>query len=384
MKKITLLGGTGSIGLQTIEIIKKHPQEFELYAFAFGSNIEKALPIIEDLKPKYIVVQNHEILSKLNNKISYNPKVEFGIDALNEIVSLPEVDLVVNAVLGSVGLQPTLEAIKAHKQIAFANKETLVTAGHLVMKEAKKYGVELLPVDSEHAAIHQSLKGEHQDEIKKIILTASGGSFRDKTREELIGVTKNDALNHPNWSMGAKITIDSATMMNKGLEVIEAHWLFDVPYNQIDVILHNESVIHSMVEYVDQSIMAQLGTPDMRIPIQYALTYPNRFPFNSSEPLDLVKIGQLNFKEMSFERFPCLRMAYEAGRIGGSLPTVLNAANEEAVSLFLQDRITFLEIEELIEKELERHHVIKEPDLDTILELDQEIRKSVSHAVLKR
>lgn len=384
MKRITLLGGTGSIGIQTVDIIKRHPEQFQLVGFAFGTNIDKALPVIENLKPKYIVVQNRETFTKLNNKLSYSPTINFGMEALNEIVSLPDIDLVVNAVLGSVGLQPTLEAIRAKKQIAFANKETLVTAGHIVMKEANEHGVELLPVDSEHAAIHQCLKGENHDEIKKIILTASGGSFRDKTRDQLIGVTKHDALKHPNWSMGAKITIDSATMMNKGLEVIEAHWLFDTPYDQIDVILHNESVIHSMVEFADQSVMAQLGTPDMRIPIQYALTYPVRSDFTLSEALDLVKVGQLNFREMSFDRFPCLRMAYEAGRMGGSLPTVLNAANEEAVKLFLQDKITFLEIEELIEKEMETHSVIQDPDLDTIFELDQEIRKRVSYAVLKR
>ncbi|RPF55961.1 1-deoxy-D-xylulose-5-phosphate reductoisomerase [Aquisalibacillus elongatus] len=384
MKNITLLGGTGSIGQQTIDVIKEHPNEFQLYAYAFGSNIEEALPVLELFKPSYIVVKDREIMESLKRKINYDAHIHYGVDALNEIVSLPDVDIVVNAVLGSVGLQPTLEAIRAKKQIAFANKETLVTAGHIVMEEAQRYGVELLPVDSEHAAIHQCLKGENNKDLKRILLTASGGSFRDRTRDELVGVTKQDALKHPNWSMGAKITIDSATMMNKGLEVIEAHWLFGVDYDQIDVILHNESVIHSMVEFVDRNVMAQLGTPDMRIPIQYALAYPDRTDFNLSDSLDLAQIGQLNFKEMSFERFPCLRMAYETGREGGSLPTVLNAANEEAVSLFLNDHITFLDIEDLIERELENHNKIEKPDLETILELDQETRQRVSHTVLKR
>ncbi|TFB23178.1 1-deoxy-D-xylulose-5-phosphate reductoisomerase [Filobacillus milosensis] len=384
MKQIALLGGTGSIGLQTVEVIKEHPEEFNLLAFAFGENVDKALPIIEQLKPSYIVVKNRAIKEKLGNRISYNGKINYGIEALNEIVSLSKVDIVVNAVLGSVGLEPTLEAIRANKQIAFANKETLVTAGHLVMKEAKANQVNLLPVDSEHAAIHQCLKGENLKEVNRIILTASGGSFRDRTREELVGVTKYDALKHPNWSMGSKITIDSATMMNKGLEVIEAYWLFGVPYDGIQVIMHNESVIHSMVEFVDRSVMAQLGTPDMRIPIQYALTYPDRFNYHLSDALDLVQIGQLNFREMSFERFPCLRMAYEAGKAGGSLPTVLNAANEEAVSLFLQDHIKFLDIEKLIENELEKHSVIKNPDLETILSIDAEIRDSVKRTGLKR
>ncbi|GEL75843.1 1-deoxy-D-xylulose-5-phosphate reductoisomerase [Tenuibacillus multivorans] len=384
MKKIALLGGTGSIGVQTIDVIKEHPEQFELYAFAFGSNIEQALPIIENLKPKFIVVKNHAIKDKLSNKMSYNASISYGVEAINEMVSLPEIDIVVNAVLGSVGLQPTLQAIRSGKSIAFANKETLVTAGHLVMKEANAHQVELLPVDSEHAAIHQSLKGEQRNEIKRILLTASGGSFRDKTRNELVGVTKQDALKHPNWSMGAKITIDSATMMNKGLEVIEAHWLFDVPYDKIEVIMHEESVIHSMVEYLDRSVMAQLGTPDMRIPIQYALTYPNRFPYQLSDSLDLAEIGTLHFREMSFERYPCLKMAYEAGRIGGSLPTVLNAANEEAVALFLDDQITFLEIEQLIELQLEKHETVKDPDLETIITIDEEIRRNVRRDVLKR
>ncbi|GEN44954.1 1-deoxy-D-xylulose-5-phosphate reductoisomerase [Alkalibacillus haloalkaliphilus] len=381
MKNIVLLGGTGSIGLQTIDIIKEYPDAFNLYALAFGTQVDVAKPIIEELKPQVVIVKDGETKSHLESTLTYDVKVYAGLDALSEIVKHDQVDLVVNALLGSVGLKPTLEAIRAKKQIAFANKETLVTAGHLVMEEARKYGVDLLPVDSEHAAIHQCLRGENLKELKRMVITASGGSFRDRTREELVGVTKEDALKHPNWSMGAKITIDSATMMNKGLEVIEAHWLFGVPYDQIDVIMHKESVIHSMVEFTDQSVMAQLGTPDMRIPIQYALTYPERYPYNMSEGLDLLSFGTLNFQEMSFERFPCLKMAYESGREGGSMTTVLNAANEEAVSLFLNGKVDFLGIENLIQNQLEQHKTITSPDLGTILTIDQETRERVRHEV---
>lgn len=276
--------------------------------------------------------------------------------------------------MGSVGLFPTLHAIQAGKTIALANKETLVTAGHLVMSAAEQHGVSILPVDSEHSAIFQCLQGEKDSEIDRLIITASGGSFRDKTREDLIGVTVEEALNHPNWSMGAKITIDSATMMNKGLEVIEAHWLFDIPFDKIDVVLHRESIIHSMVEFQDTSIKAQLGSPDMRVAIQYALSYPNRLPLPSGKRLNLEDIGKLNFEKMDYTRFHCLKLAYDAGRTGGSLPTVLNAANEAAVNAFLNKKIAFLQIDELIERALDRHNVIKHPDLDTIKEIDQETR----------
>jgi len=283
----------------------------------------------------------------------------------------------VNAVMGSIGLEPTLEAIRSNKTVAIANKETLVTAGHLVMEEANLHKVRILPVDSEHSAIFQCLQGENPKSISRLLLTASGGSFRDLTRQQLEDVTVERALKHPNWSMGAKITIDSATMMNKGLEVIEAHWLFSVPYEQIDVLLHRESIIHSMVEFRDRSVIAQMGTPDMRIPIQYALSYPERLSFQHSEPLDLLKVGKLHFEQMSFERFPCLKLAFEAGKVGGTMTTVLNAANEEAVSQFLQHKISFLQIEEMIEKALEQHISIKHPSLDTILQVDEETRRRV-------
>ncbi|MDX8046972.1 1-deoxy-D-xylulose-5-phosphate reductoisomerase [Gracilibacillus sp. S3-1-1] len=376
MKNITLLGATGSIGLQTIDVIKEHPEQFNLYAIAFGKNVDKATEIIEAFKPKKVVVQDEQTRRELSIHTD-QLTILVGKEGMEEVSADPETDVLVNAVMGSVGLGATLTAIKHKKQIAIANKETLVTAGHLVMEAAKHYGVDLLPVDSEHSAIFQSLNGESRKDINKIILTASGGSFRDKTREQLKGVTVADALNHPNWSMGAKITIDSATMMNKGLEVIEAHWLFDIPYDKIEVIQHKESIIHSMVEYADKSIIAQLGTPDMRVPIQYALTYPNRLPLSASKSLDLVELSTLHFAKMDMDRFPCLAFAYHAGEKGGSLPTVLNAANEAAVDLFLREKITFLEIEDVIEQAMTSHKIIENPDLDTINAIDAETRKKL-------
>ncbi|SFM31688.1 1-deoxy-D-xylulose 5-phosphate reductoisomerase [Gracilibacillus orientalis] len=373
MKNITLLGATGSIGLQTLDVIKEHPDQFRLYGIAFGKNVDKATEIIKAFKPKIIVVQDEKVRKELLIHTDQST-ILVGREALDEVSADPKTDVLVNAVMGSVGLSATLTAIRHKKQIAIANKETLVTAGHIVMEAAKKYGVDLLPVDSEHSAIFQALNGESRKDVNKIIVTASGGSFRDKTREQLRGVTVKDALNHPNWNMGAKITIDSATMMNKGLEVIEAHWLFDIPYDKIDVIQHKESIIHSMVEYADKSVIAQLGTPDMRVPIQYALTYPDRLALPPSKSLDLVEISTLHFSKMDMDRFPCLAFAYQAGRKGGSLPTVLNAANEAAVDLFLREKITFLEIEEVIENAMTNHSFVKQPDLETINAIDQEIR----------
>ncbi len=340
MKTIALLGATGSIGLQTLDVIRNHPEAFRLHSMAFGRNIEKALPLIKEFEPAVVVVQDEQTKEKLHQTLPH-AEILVGSTGMVAISSAGEVDVVVNAVLGSIGLEATLEAIRAKKQVAFANKETLVSAGHLVMAEAKKHGVNLLPVDSEHAAIFQCLNGEKLEDVNKLIITASGGSFRDKTRDELKQVTLEDALRHPNWSMGQKITIDSATMMNKGLEVIEAHWLFGIDYDDIEVVQHRESIIHSMVEYKDYSVLAQLGTPDMRVPIQYALTYPERLDLAVSKRLNLVEIGKLHFEEMSMERFPCLRMAYEAGKAGGTATTVLNAANEEAVALFLAGKIFF-------------------------------------------
>ncbi|KGX88412.1 1-deoxy-D-xylulose-5-phosphate reductoisomerase [Pontibacillus litoralis] len=380
MKQITLLGATGSIGLQTADVIRNHPEQFSLFALAFGQNVEKALPLIHEFEPEIVVVHDEVVKSKLQVQ-GYRGQIYTGLDGMYEVATHDKVDVVVNAVMGSVGLSSTLGAIEAGKQIALANKETLVTAGHLVMDAAKRHNISILPVDSEHSAIFQCLNGESMKDVNKMILTASGGSFRDKTREQLQGVTVKDALNHPNWSMGAKITIDSATMMNKGLEVIEAHWLFNIPYDQIEVIQHRESVIHSMIEFVDKSVIAQLGTPDMRVPIQYALSYPNRLELHQTKTLDLIEIGALHFQKMDMDRFPCLKLAYEAGRIGGTMPTVLNAANEQAVDLFLKGKVSFLSIEELIERALQSHEVLELPNLETILRVDQETRELVKSYV---
>ncbi|MFC5541217.1 1-deoxy-D-xylulose-5-phosphate reductoisomerase [Ureibacillus sp. FSL K6-3587] len=380
MKKISLLGATGSIGWQTCDILKNHPEEFQLVAFSAGKNIEKTREIIKTLNPELVSVQEEKDAHALKKEF---PHIHFtyGDKGLIEVATHPESGVLVNAVLGSVGLPSTLAAIRMGKTIAIANKETLVTAGHLVMEEAKKYHAPILPVDSEHSAIFQSMNGENPKQIKRLILTASGGAFRDKTRDELKHVTVRDALNHPNWSMGAKITVDSATMMNKGLEVIEAHVLFDMPFEQIDVLLHKESIIHSMVEFHDTSVIAQLGTPDMRVPIQYALSYPDRLPLIGGKTLNLAEIGQLHFKAVDFDRFKALKLAYEAGRMGGTVLTAMNAANEAAVQLFLQEKIPFLEIEEIIERMMDSHNNILNPDLETILHVDRETRKKVLHMV---
>lgn len=380
LKKISLLGATGSIGQQTLDVIKHHSEDFTLVAFSAGRNIEETRKIIHTFQPELVSVQEKDDALRLQAEFPFL-NIKYGEEGLVEVAVYPKAEILVNAVLGSVGLFPTMQAIEAGKTIAIANKETLVTAGHLVMEAAQKHHVSLLPVDSEHSAIFQCLQGEQSKNIERLILTASGGSFRDRSREELKDVTVKEALNHPNWSMGAKITIDSATMMNKGLEVIEAHWLFHLPYEQIDVILHRESMIHSMVEFHDSSVIAQLGTPDMRVPIQYALTYPDRFVQPGSKRLDLVEIGKLHFEKMDVERFRMLALAYEAGKAGGTMPTVLNAANEAAVAAFLAGKISFLQIDELVESSLEQHKQILHPDLETIQHTDQEARDFV-HSLL--
>jgi 1-deoxy-D-xylulose-5-phosphate reductoisomerase len=376
LKYISLLGATGSIGTQTLDIINEHPNDFSLVAISVGRNVKLTRKIITEFNPSFVSVQDKETYETLKAEFP-NTTFTYGEEGLTEVAVYDKADVLVNAVMGSVGLYPTLQAIEAKKTIAIANKETLVTAGHLVIDAAKRNGVDLLPVDSEHSAIFQALNGENPKSIERLILTASGGSFRDLSRKQLENVTLEQALAHPNWSMGAKITIDSASMMNKGLEVIEAHWLFSIPYEKIDVLLHKESIIHSMVEFHDSSIIAQLGTPDMRVPIQYALSYPERLPLGSANRLNLAEVGLLNFKEMDFERFRCLKFAYEAGKIGGTMPTVLNAANEVAVAAFLDGKITFLQIEDLIEKALVSHQRIENPSLATIQEIDKETRTIV-------
>lgn len=376
MKTISLLGATGSIGLQTLDIIRKTPERFKLSSFSAGKNIDAARQIINEFKPDLVSVLEKDEANRL--KIEYpHIRVMHGAEGLEAVAVDEKAGTLVNAVLGSVGLQPTLKAIEAGKTIAIANKETLVTAGHIVTEAAKKADVKLLPVDSEHSAIFQCMQGEREKNVSRLLLTASGGSFRDKKREELANVTVEETLNHPNWSMGAKITVDSATMMNKGLEVIEAHWLFNLPYDQIDVILHRESIIHSMVEFHDRSVMAQLGSPDMRVPIQYALTWPDRFPMPDTEPLDLVSIGQLHFEKADFNRYRMLYLAYEAGKIGGTMPAIMNAANEEAAAAFLDSKITFLQIEEVVERAMEQHNPIESPELGAIIETDAEGRAFV-------
>ncbi len=381
MKKVSLLGATGSIGRQTLDVIKNHPKELELVAMSVGNNLNAAREIIKDFSPKLVSVKTKEAFDLLRTEFTGEIKFAYGDEGLVEVATYSDSSILVNAVVGSVGLYPTLQAIEARKTIAIANKETLVTAGHLVMDAVKRKGVTMLPVDSEHSAIFQCLQGENQKAIEKIILTASGGSFRDKSRKELAGVTVEEALNHPNWSMGAKITIDSATMMNKGLEVIEAHWLFDMPYDKIDVLLHKESIIHSLVEFHDSSVIAQLGTPDMRVPIQFALTYPDRFIHPSAQKLNLSEVGRLHFSKVDYERYRCLDYAFQAGKIGGTLPTVLNAANEEAVSAFLDGAISFLDIEEFIEDALEKHTTIPNPNLSVIEQVDLETRNYVRKLV---
>lgn len=376
MKYISLLGATGSVGMQTLEVLREHKDQFGLVAMSAGRNIDLARKIISEFRPELVSISEKSDCEKLRTEFP-GTKVIYGDDGLVEAATHHQADILVNAVLGSVGLEPTLKAIEAKKTIAIANKETLVTAGHLVMEAAQKNGVELLPVDSEHSAIFQALQGENPKNIENLIITASGGSFRDRTREQLKDVTLEEALSHPNWSMGAKITIDSATMMNKGLEVIEAHWLFSMPYDRIKVLLHYESIIHSMIEFHDSSIIAQLGTPDMRVPIQYALSYPDRIPSPAAKKLNLAEIGKLHFQEMDLERFRCLHFAIESGKTGGTMPTVLNAANEAAVAAFLEGRITFLQIEDLIEKALETHEKVSNPSLETIQEVDKEARDVV-------
>lgn len=377
MKKISLLGATGSIGTQTLDIIKLHPNQFELEAISIGKNLTLGLEIIHTFIPKVVSVIDKESSEYIKRKVPDHVRVVYGEEGLIEVAANSDTDVLVNAVMGSVGLKPTLKAIEAGKTIAIANKETLVTAGHLVMEAAKKHHVNLLPVDSEHSAIFQCLNGENKKALERIILTASGGSFRDKTRAELKDVTVESALKHPNWTMGAKITIDSATMMNKGLEVIEAHWLFDMPYEKIDVVMHRESIIHSLVEFHDTSMIAQMGSPDMRVPIQYALSYPERLALPTLKRLNLIDVGKLHFEEVSLERFRCLEYAYDAGKIGGTMTTVLNAANEEAVQLFLNGQISFLEIEDYIAQALEQHTSLSHPDLETIVAVDEQTRRFV-------
>ena len=375
MKRITILGSTGSIGTQTLDVVRKNKDKFQVVAISANSSIDLLLEQIMEFSPKYVAVYNKESALKLKEMIPENINIEVlsGMDGLVKICQLEEVNVVLTAVVGMIGLVPTMAAIKAKKTIALANKETLVTAGELVMSEAKKNNVEILPVDSEHSAIFQCLNGERKQDIEKIILTASGGPFRGKKREELVNVTKNEALKHPNWDMGRKISIDSSTLMNKGLEVIEAKWLFDVDVEDIEVVVHPQSVIHSMVSFRDSSVISQMGCPDMRLPIEYALTYPERLK-TDFERLDLAKVATLTFEKPDMETFPCLALAFKVLKLGGTYPAALNSANEFLVNEFLNDKIGFYDIPYYIEKTLDCHKNRVNPTLEDILEVDKETR----------
>ena len=372
MKNITILGSTGSIGTQTLEIVEAYPDKLKVVARAAGNSVDKMEEQVRKFMPKYAVMWTEEAAATLKQKIAdLDVKVLSGMDGLIEISTLPEIDAVVTAIVGMIGIRPTIAAIKAGKEIDLANKETLVTAGHIIMPLAKEMGVKILPVDSEHSAIFQSLQGEKQEQIRKILLTASGGPFRGRKKEELANIQVEDALKHPNWSMGRKITIDSATMVNKGLEVMEAGWLFDVKPEKIQVVVHPQSIIHSMVEYMDGAVIAQMGIPDMKLPIQYALFYPDRFPMNQPA-LDFYQLQQMTFEEPDLDTFEGLKLAYKAFREGGSIPTVYNAANEKAVSLFLDRKIAFLQIPEIIGLAMEQHKKIVNPTVEEILATEAE------------
>lgn len=371
MKKIGILGSTGSIGTQTLDIVRSN-SDLQVVALAAGSNAELMEKQIREFHPSLCVMWSEKAAAELRLKVADLPvKVLTGMEGLLEIAVNGEIEVLVTAIVGMIGIRPTIAAIKAGKTIALANKETLVTAGHIIMPLAAEMGVSILPVDSEHSAIFQSMNGEEKGKINKILLTASGGPFRGRKAEELTEIRVEDALKHPNWSMGRKITIDSATLVNKGLEVIEAKWLFQVEPEQIQVVIHPQSVIHSMVEYVDGAVIAQLGTPDMRLPIQYALTYPCRREMNGKK-LDFYELSALTFEKPDTETFRGLSMAYEAIHAGGSMPTVFNAANEKAVSLFLNRKIRFLEIYDLIEEVMEQHKVIPSPSVEEILSAEEE------------
>lgn len=379
MTRIAILGVTGSIGTQTIDVIRRESDDYKLIAISANKNIKEVINIVKEFNPPYVVITDksaYELFLGEAKNIGYSGKILYGIQGLNFIASLDEVDTVVTSIVGMVGLEPTLKAIEAKKTIALANKETLVVGGSIVMEAARKNGVKILPVDSEHSAIFQSLQGSEYKSIKNILLTASGGPFRGKKKEDLTAITPKEALKHPNWSMGRKISIDSATLMNKGLEVIEAKWLFDVDYNDIKVIVHPESVIHSMVEYNDGSIIAQLGTADMRLPIQYALNYPKR-KNQIVDSLDFYKIKNLTFEEPDIKTFKALGLAYEAGKIGGLMPTILNGANEVCVDLFLKEKITFLQIADIIEEVMDRLYKEEEVTLENILSMDLKSRKYI-------
>lgn len=377
MKNIAVLGSTGSIGTQTLDIARKNKDALNVTVLAAGSNVDLIEKQIREFLPEIAVLFNEEKAKELAIRVAdLSVKVLSGMDGMIEAATCENVDTVVTSMVGMIGIKPTIAAIKAGKDIALANKETLVTAGHIIMPLIKEYNVSLLPVDSEHSAIFQSMNGENKKRISKILLTASGGPFRGKSYEELKNVTLEDALKHPNWAMGQKITVDSATLVNKGLEVMEAAWLFDVDVSRVQVVVHPQSVIHSMVEYEDTAVIAQLGCPDMRLPIQYALFYPDR-RFLDAKRLDFFEMKSLTFERPDMETFKGLKFAMSAAESGGSIPTVFNAANEEAVAMFLRKQIGFLDIYNIIEESMARHDVIINPDIDTVLAVERDTREYI-------
>lgn len=381
MKKISILGVTGSIGTQALDVIRKSNGELNLIGVTANTSVDKIIDIIEEFKPSYVAMMDSRSALDIRNyckEHNKSIKVLEGIEGLNKIASLDEIDMVLTSVVGMIGLEPTMKAIEAKKDIALANKETLVVAGEIVMKAAKENNVKILPVDSEHSAIFQALRGNSINTLRKVILTASGGPFRGKTIEQLKKIRVEDALKHPKWNMGKKISIDSATLMNKGLEVIEAHWLFYCDYDNIQVLVHPQSIVHSMVEYTDGSIMAQLGAQDMRLPIQYALNYEQRENL-IADTIDFYEISKLTFEKPDSDTFKALRLSFKAGKIGGLMPTVLNGANEAAVELFLNEKIKFLEISNIIENCIEvfKEEVHRELTLENIIDLDKRVKAYV-------
>ncbi len=375
MKRLCILGSTGSIGTQTLDIVDEHREELSVSSLAAGKNVVKTEEQIRKYRPETAVLYDEKAAEDLKVRVrDTSVRVLSGMDGLME-VSSGDTDIVVGAIVGMIGIKPVLSAIRAGHDVALANKETLVSAGHIITREAEENSVKILPVDSEHSAIFQSLNGERHEDIEKILLTASGGPFRGKKREELSEMTAETALKHPNWDMGPKVTIDSSTLVNKGLEVMEAHWLFNVSYDDIEVLIHPQSIVHSAVQYKDGAVIAQLGVPDMHLPIQYALFYPERNNLNR-ERLDLFKTRELTFEKPDTDTFRGLKLALDAAKTGGTMPTVFNAANEEAVKLFLKGSIKYLEIPEIIEKAMTDHKVIKDPDLEEIFRCESEVRNS--------
>ncbi len=381
MKQIVILGSTGSIGTNTLDIVEKFPAQFRVIGLTAGHNDEKLEAQIRQFRPQLVALANETAASKLRERCKdVDVEILSGMEGLTQVAELPQADLVISSIVGGAGLVPTLAAIRARKNVALANKEPMVMAGQLMQAEARRHGTLIFPVDSEHSAIFQSLEGHRREDVKRLILTASGGPLRKLSRDEMQEVKPEQALKHPNWKMGAKITIDSATLMNKGLEVVEARWLFDIDTSRIDVLVHAESIVHSLVEYHDGSVIAQLGLPDMRTPISYAMQYPGRIPLDLPS-LDLAKIGTLTFEQPDHDRFPCLGMGYEALRVGGTMPSVLNAANEVAVAAYLQEGVRFPDIAEIIGSTMEAHSARPLDSIGDALEADRWAREKASSLV---